>query len=226
VSDRMLALTTTLLLAVAAPLVPAVAADTAPAAVVPVPGPGPQEIIKDTAERLLKSLDADRDGYRKNPERIRKLVDELMLPHFDSDYAARLVLAKHWRTATPEQRKRFIDAFYQRMLRNYGSALAEFTADRLTVLPFKGDLASGQATVRTEIRRDDGTRVPVNYSVRGTPQGWKAWDVTIEGISYVKNFRTDFGAEIEQKGLEAVIARLEAENQKADAPKGAGASKA
>lgn len=225
-SDRMLALTTTLLLAVAAPLVPAVAADTAPAAVVPVPGPGPQEIIKDTAERLLKSLDADRDGYRKNPERIRKLVDELMLPHFDSDYAARLVLAKHWRTATPEQRKRFIDAFYQRMLRNYGSALAEFTADRLTVLPFKGDLASGQATVRTEIRRDDGTRVPVNYSVRGTPQGWKAWDVTIEGISYVKNFRTDFGAEIEQKGLEAVIARLEAENQKADAPKGAGASKA
>ncbi|MFO1377798.1 MAG: ABC transporter substrate-binding protein [Steroidobacteraceae bacterium] len=225
-SDRMLALTTTLLLAVAAPLVPAVAADTAPAAVVPVPGPGPQEIIKDTAERLLKSLDADRDGYRRNPERIRKLVDELMLPHFDSDYAARLVLAKHWRTATPEQRKRFIDAFYQRMLRNYGSALAEFTADRLTVLPFKGDLASGQATVRTEIRRDDGTRVPVNYSVRGTPQGWKAWDVTIEGISYVKNFRTDFGAEIEQKGLEAVIARLEAENQKADAPKGAGASKA
>lgn len=225
-SDRMLALTTTLLLAVAAPLVPAVAADTAPVAVVPVPGPGPQEIIKDTAERLLKSLDADRDGYRKNPERIRKLVDELMLPHFDSDYAARLVLAKHWRTATPEQRKRFIDAFYQRMLRNYGSALAEFTADRLTVLPFKGDLASGQATVRTEIRRDDGTRVPVNYSVRGTPQGWKAWDVTIEGISYVKNFRTDFGAEIEQKGLEAVIARLEAENQKADAPKGAGASKA
>ena len=225
-SDRMLALTTTLLLAVAAPLVPAVAADTAPAAVVPVPGPGPQEIIKDTAERLLKSLDADRDGYRKNPERIRKLVDELMLPHFDSDYAARLVLAKHWRTATPEQRKRFIDAFYQRMLRNYGSALAEFTADRLTVLPFKGDLANGQATVRTEIRRDDGTRVPVNYSVRGTPRGWKAWDVTIEGISYVKNFRTDFGAEIEQKGLEAVIARLEAENQKAEAPKGAGASKA
>ena len=149
-----------------------------------------------------------------------------MLPHFDSDYAARLVLARHWRTATPEQRKRFIDAFYQRMLRYYGDALADFTADRLTVLPFKGDLASGQATVRTEIRRDDGTRVPVNYSVRGTPQGWKAWDVTIEGISYVKNFRTDFGAEIEQKGLEAVIARLEAENQKADAPKGAGASKA
>ena len=202
-SDRMLALTTTLLLAVAAPLVPAVAADTAPAAVVPVPGPGPQEIIKDTAERLLKSLDADRDGYRKNPERIRKLVDELMLPHFDSDYAARLVLAKHWRTATPEQRQRFIDAFVDSMMRQYGTALLDFTASRMSMLPFRGDPAANSATVRTEIKRDDGTPVPVNYSMRATPSGWKAWDVTIEGISYVKNFRTDFGAEIEQKGLEA-----------------------
>lgn len=222
---RSAALVTTLLLATGLPEAPARAAEAAAAPVAAVPGPAPQVIIKDTAERLLKTLDADRDGYRKNPERVKQLVDDLLLPHFDTDYSARLVLAKHWRTATPAQRKRFVDAFYQRMLRNYGSALAEFTADRLTVLPFKGDLASGQATVRTEIRRDDGTRVPVNYSVRGTPQGWKAWDVTIEGISYVKNFRTDFGAEIEQKGLEAVIQRIEAENQKADAPKPAAAAK-
>jgi phospholipid transport system substrate-binding protein len=226
VSHRRAVLITTFVLAVAMPLMAAVAADAAAAPVATVPGPGPHEIIKDTAQRLLKSLDADREGYRKNPERVKKLVDELMLPHFDTDYAARLVLARHWRTATPEQRKRFVDAFYQRMLRNYGSALAEFTADRLTVLPFKGNLASGQATVRTEVRRDDGTRVPVNYSVRGTPQGWKAWDVTIEGISYVKNFRTDFGAEIDQKGLDAVINRLESENRKAETPKPANGSKA
>ncbi len=216
--DRILALTTTLLLATAMPLAVAGAADAAPAPAAAVPGPGPQEIVKDTAEKMLKALDADREGYRRHPDRLKKLVDEYMLPHFDADYAARLVLAKHWRTATAEQRKRFIDAFYQRMLRNYGAVIAEFTPDRLTVLPFKGDLSSGQATVRTEVRRDDGTRVPVNYSVRGTPKGWKAWDVTIEGISYVKNFRTDFGAEIEQKGLDAVIARLEAENRKAESP--------
>jgi phospholipid transport system substrate-binding protein len=219
VIHRTAALMATLLLMAGLPPLPSQAADAVSAPVAAVPGPGPQEIIKDTAERLLKTLDADRDGYRRNPERVKKLVDDLLLPHFDTDYSARLVLAKHWRTATPAQRKRFVDAFYQRMLRNYGAALAEFTADRLTVLPFKGDLAGGQATVRTEIRRDDGTRVPVNYSVRGTPQGWKAWDVTIEGISYVKNFRTDFGAEIDQKGLEAVIQRLEAENRKPDAQK-------
>jgi len=138
-------------------------------------------------------------------------VDEILLPHFDTDYSARLVLGTHWRTATPEQRRQFIDAFYQSLLRNYGSALADFTADRLVVLPFRGDLASGQAVVRTEVKRSNGQRVPVNYSLHATPQGWKAWDVTIEGISYVRNFRNDVGTEVDQKGLDSVIKRLETE---------------
>ena len=72
------------------------------------------------------------------------------------------------------------------------------------------------------MKRSDGTPVPVNYSLRRTPEGWKAWDVTIEGISYVKNFRTDFGAEIEQTGLDAVIQRLESQN--ADRLKGGAAA--
>jgi phospholipid transport system substrate-binding protein len=177
-----------------------------------VPGPGPQELIETTSRRLLEALDADRELAKKDPARVRKLVDEILLPSFDTEYSARLVLGKHWRNETPEQQKRFVDAFYQSLLRNYGSALAEFTADRLTVLPFRGDLASGQATVRTEVKRSNGTRVPVNYTLRATPQGWKAWDVTIEGISYVRNFRNDVGAEIDQKGFPALIERLEKEN--------------
>jgi phospholipid transport system substrate-binding protein len=97
-------------------------------------------------------------------------------------------------------------------MRNYGEALLEFTADRMKILPFKGDPNASSATVRTEVRRDNGTLVPVNYSLRKTPSGWKAWDVTIEGISYVKNYRNDIGAEVAQKGLDSVIQRLEAQN--------------
>ena len=96
-------------------------------------------------------------------------------------------------------------------MRNYGDAIVQFTADRMTILPFKGDPAAMTATVRTEVKRSNGTPVPVNYSMRGTPQGWKAWDVTIEGISYVRNFRNDVGAEIDQRGFASVIERLEAE---------------
>jgi phospholipid transport system substrate-binding protein len=140
---------------------------------------------------------------------VRELVDKNMLPHFDTAYSAQLVLAKYWRTATPEQRKRFVEAFYQSLLQNYGEALLEFTPDRLKILPFQGKPEDTVATVRSEVRRDNGQRVPVNYSLRKTDAGWKAYDVQIEGVSYVKSFRTDFGSEIQQKGLEPVIQRLE-----------------
>jgi len=175
------------------------------------PGPGPQELMQKTAQQLLDALEADREGIRKEPKRVNALVDQILLPHFDSEYSAQLVLGTHWRAATAEQRKRFIDGFYHSLLNKYGAALAGFTSDRMTILPFRGDLATGRATVKTEVTLDDGTRVPVAYSMRATPQGWKAWDVTVEGISYVKNFRVDIGAEVDQRGLDAVIARLEAE---------------
>jgi len=188
------------------------AADTAAKPAVAVPGPAPQELIQKVSQDLLRELDAHRAMYTKDQQKLRGLVDKYLLPNFDVDYSARLVLGKNWRTATADQRQRFIDAFYQSLMRNYGDAILEFKADRLKILPFRGDLASGSATVRTEITRDNGTPVPVNYSLRATPAGWKAWDVTIEGISYVKNYRTDFGAQAEKEGLEAVIKRLETQN--------------
>ena len=133
------------------------------------------------------------------------------MPHFDVDFAAQQVLGKHWRTATPEQRKRFVAAFYRSLLQTYGDSLVEFTGDRMKVLPFQGDAAAPRATVRTEVRRSNGAAVAVNYSLRKMPAGdWKVWDVVIEGISYVKSFREDYGLEVDQKGLEPLIQRLEA----------------
>ncbi|HYM35407.1 MAG TPA: ABC transporter substrate-binding protein, partial [Steroidobacteraceae bacterium] len=164
------------------------------------------------AHQVLKELDAHRAEMRKEPKKIRKLVDDLLLPHFDTEYSARQVLGLHWRTATPDQRTRFIEAFYQSLLQNYGEALVDFTPDRLKMYPYKPDPSDPKnATVRTEIRRDNGTYVPVSYTLHKTDSGWKAWDVKIEGISYVKSFRTDFATEIDQKGLDAVITRLEAQ---------------
>ncbi len=185
---------------------PTLAADTAV-----IPGPGPQELIEKVSQDLLREIDANRASFNSDPAKLRAMVDRVVLPSFDAEYSARLVLGKYWRTATQQQRQRFVDAFIQSMMRKYGNALLEFTADRLVILPFKGDLQTDRATVRTEVKRDNGTPVPVNYSLHATAKGWKAWDVTIEGISYVKNFRTDFGAEIEARGLDAVIDRLEAE---------------
>ena len=192
--------------------VPALHAQATATAPATVPGPGPQELVQKVSQDLLRDLDANRAVYTKDPQKLRVMVDKYLLPAFDVDYAARLVLGKNWRTATDAQKKRFIDAFYGSMMRNYGDAILEFSSDRLKIFPFKGDPASGSATVRTEVTRDNGTPVPVNYSLHTTPKGWKVWDVTIEGISYVRSYRSDFGAEAEQKGLDAVIQRLETQN--------------
>jgi phospholipid transport system substrate-binding protein len=169
----------------------------------------PSDIVQSSAQGILKDLDANRDAYRKDPSKISALVDKHLLPHFDTEYAARLVLGQYWRTATDDQKKRFIDAFYHSLLQNYGSALAEFTADRLKVFPTKVDPGADHATVRTEVKRDNGDRVAVNYSLRKTPDGWKAYDVNIDGISYVKSYREDFASQIQQHGIDSVITRLQ-----------------
>jgi phospholipid transport system substrate-binding protein len=197
------ALATIAVLVMTALASPARAADAAPAA------QGPRELIDTVAHQVLSELSANREELRKDPSKVRKLVDKLLLPHFDTENAAKQVLAQHWRDATPDQRQHFIAAFYQSLLQNYGEALLDFTPDRITIYPFRGDPADKSASVRTDIRRDNGSRVPVSYTLRKTDAGWKAWDVTIEGISYVKSFRTDFASEIDQRGLDAVIKRLE-----------------
>ena len=171
---------------------------------------GPNEVIQTASQSMLQALDKDRDTYRRNPAKVGQLVDKYLLPHFDTEFAARLVLGQHWRDATPEQRQRFITAFYHSLLNNYGTALSEFTADRLKIYPSKVDPDATRATVRTEVKRDSGDRVSVNYYLHKTPEGWKAWDVVIDGISYVNSYREDFGPQIEQHGIDSVIQRLEA----------------
>jgi phospholipid transport system substrate-binding protein len=173
-------------------------------------GDGPAEVVQAAAQGMLSALDKDRDAYRKDPAKVADLVNKYLLPHFDTDFSARLVLGQYWRTATPEQRKRFVEAFYHSLLNNYGSALTNFTADRLKIYPTKVDADAARATVRTEVKRDNGDRVSVNYYLRKTPEGWKAWDVVIDGISYVNSYREDFAPQIESQGIDAVIKRLDA----------------
>jgi len=180
---------------------------------------GPSQLIESSANTLLSGIDKRRDEFRKDPTGLYELVANTLLPHFDTPYAAQLVLGKHWRNASVEQRKRFVEAFYQSLLYTYGDAMIDFTGDRLKVFPTKVTPTDERATVRTEIKRSNGTKVPVSYSLRKVDGQWKAWDVVIEGISYVRSYREDYGAQVDKQGIDAVIQRLESRAQAAKAGK-------
>jgi phospholipid transport system substrate-binding protein len=171
----------------------------------------PSRLIETAATTILQDLDVHRAEYLKDPTKLEAVVTRTLLPHFDSDYSAQLVLGRHWSTATPEQRRRFVEAFYHSLLRNYSSALAGFKSNRLKVMPFTGDAAAVNATVRTLVRRSNGENVAVNYTLHRVNGEWKAWDVVIEGISYVKSFRDDYGAAVDRDGLDKLIQRLESQ---------------
>jgi phospholipid transport system substrate-binding protein len=170
----------------------------------------PQKLVETAARVLLADLDKNRATYRKDNEALKAMVRAKFLPHLDVQFSAQQVLANHWRTATPEQRQRFINAFTNSLLTTYGTSLLEFTEDDLRIRPFRGDAAGERAEVVTEIRQAGGAPVLVTFGVRNKGQGWKVWDVVIrDGVSFVNSFRTDFKLEIDQKGLDAVLDRLE-----------------
>jgi phospholipid transport system substrate-binding protein len=171
----------------------------------------PADVITSVARSLLTDIATHRDQYRADSAKLDNLVRAVVLPHFDSTLAARLVLAHHWDDASVEQRRRFIDAFYHFLLNNFGADLVDFSLGRLQVLPYRGDPDATYAEVRTLVRRRNGDLVHVDYSLHRSKQGWKVYDIAFQGISYLTSFRGDFAEEIEQKGLDELISRLQSE---------------
>lgn len=171
----------------------------------------PNDVIQGAADELAAQLEGRKEELSTNKAELYALIDEILLPRFDRRYAAQLVLGRHWRTANAEQRDSFISAFYGTLLRKYADGVLEYNQDRVELLPFRGDDSKARTTVKSIVQLDDGTKVPVNYGMVRRDTGWMMFDVTIEGISYVRNFRTELNAEIQAKNLDAVIARLESE---------------
>ncbi len=168
----------------------------------------PNDVVQAAADALAVALDGRKDELAGDRDALYAMVDDILLPIFDRRYAAQLVLGKHWRNASDDEREDFVEAFYGSLLRKYGDGVLQFNQDSLQILPFRGDDTKPRATVKTIVRLDNGTKVPVNYGVVKRESGWMMFDITIEGISYVRNFRTELNAEIQTKGLRAVINRL------------------
>lgn len=171
----------------------------------------PVDVIEGAANELSKKLDGRKDELKADRPALYALIDSILLPRFDRNYAAQLVLGRYWRTASDAQKKRFTDAFYNTLLHRYADGVLEYDPGKVEIQPYRGDDSDKRTTVRTVVTLDDGTKTPVNYTLVKRDSGWLMFDVTIEGISYVRNFRAEMNSEIQAKGLDAVIKRLETE---------------
>ncbi|MCH9693892.1 MAG: ABC transporter substrate-binding protein [Gammaproteobacteria bacterium] len=171
----------------------------------------PNKVVEDAVALLAAKLDGRRDELSDDRDALYALIDEILLPRFDRRFAAQVVLAKHWRSAEKEQRDRFIEGFYQALVRKYADGVLEFDEDQISVLPFRGDASKKRVKVRSTVRLEDGSKVAVDYELVKRESGWLLFNVVIEGVSYVRNFRTELDSEIRGSSLVAVIERLESE---------------
>ena len=200
-----ISLSSTLSLALALPLLASV-----PVAVhaqqVATITPGKQ--VVDNGTRILSTLQQRRAEFQKNPDTLRAYIDTELRNVFDRDYAARLVLGPHGRGASDADVKLFADAMVDNLMQRYGSALLDFEGKPRLRLKSETPLPGGRGVkVSTELLRDNGAAVPVDYLVRNNG-GWKIFDVMIEGVSYVQTFRGQFDTPLRQKGIAQVAADL------------------
>jgi phospholipid transport system substrate-binding protein len=171
----------------------------------------PQQVIQKTADQLQVSL--QKPEYKADFKKATALVDQIINPHIDFDRVAILVLGKHWRTATPVQKERFKQEFRMLLVRTYTTAFTEYANWKIRYLPLEKEASDKKAMVKTEILQSGGQPVAVNYRMIHEGDDWKVYDVLIEGISLLQNYRTSFNDEVEQTGsLDQLIKHLAERN--------------
>lgn len=185
------------------------AANAAPAAPAATTATNPQELVHDKTQQILKLIEQHRTVYAHQPSKLYAMVQKQVLPYFDFRLMSRWVLGKYWRTASPQQKTQFTKAFQALLVRTYATALLSYTGQKIHYEPFRGNLKGKTAAVRTVIRQTNGgPDIPVDYSFYKEAGGWKVYDVTIDRVSLVTNYRTTYASKIQQQGLNGLIASM------------------
>ncbi|GAB2564585.1 ABC transporter substrate-binding protein [Dyella jejuensis] len=176
----------------------------------------PEQVVQGITHDLDTQIADHKAELQNNKPKLVTLINQIFLPHFDTDWASILVLGMHAREATPEQRARFAKAFYTSLTNRYAEGLLSYTKGTVKVLPFSGELNDKYTVVRTQVSTSDSKNISVNYVFHKAADGqWKAYDVIIEGISYITNYRNQVDAQIKKEGLDKLIQQLETQGDQA-----------
>ncbi|MFZ5467126.1 MAG: MlaC/ttg2D family ABC transporter substrate-binding protein [Pseudomonadota bacterium] len=172
----------------------------------------PDELVRATSDKVLEAIKQNREQLKSDPQLVYRIVDELVLPHFDFEAMSKLVLGVNWRRATSAQQAAFTREFRTLLVRTYAKSLAEYDEQGIRYLPMRPESDPGEATVRTEIQPKAGPSIPVDYRLRKTDRSWKVFDVSIDAVSLVTNYRTTFAQDVQRIGMDGLIKQLQRRN--------------
>lgn len=173
----------------------------------------PDVLVKNTANDVLAIIKSDKDIQAGDMRKITALAEEKILPQFDFNRMSRMVLGKYWTAATPDQQKQFVEQFRSLLIRTYASALSKYRDQTIDYKPLRADAGATDVTVKTQINQPGGQPIPLDYSLIKNPDGWKVYDVVIEGLSLVTSYRGQFGPIAKQGGMDEVIRKLAEKNK-------------
>ena len=162
-------------------------------------------VVIQTVDEMQTRMRAEREALQQDQSRVNQLVEEIVLPHLDFEYISASVLGKHWRTASDDQRQRFREAFKSLLLSIYAKALVDNMDSKIEFEPVRAASDATDVTVRSSIPQESEFPLPINYSMELIGNEWKVYDVEIDGLSLVTNYRTSFAKEINQSSLENLI---------------------
>jgi phospholipid transport system substrate-binding protein len=178
-------------------------------------GMTPDQLVKKTADDVIEVIKSDKEIQAGNQQKIFALAEEKILPNFDFEKVSRLVLGKNWTNATSEQKSAFQAEFKTLLLRTYATALSKYKNQVIEYKPFRMEANAESATVKTAIQQPGGDPISVDYTLGKKSDDWKVYDIVIEGVSLVTNYRSQFAQEIRQNGLDSLTKKLADKNKAA-----------
>jgi phospholipid transport system substrate-binding protein len=185
----------------------------------------PDVLIKNTAEEVLAIVKKDKDIQGGNQQKIFDLAEQKVLPHFDFARMTRLAVGRYWRQATPEQQKALVNEFKDMLVRTYSTALSQYKNQTIEYKPFSMQPGETDVVVKTQVIQPGGQPIPIDYSMSKTADGWKVYDIAVDGVSLVINYRPTFATEIRNNGIDGLIKTLADKNKSIKGGAVAGATK-
>lgn len=179
----------------------------------------PGELVQRITDEILAAIKSDRELAAGDKRKALKLAEEKVLPYIDFEHATRLAVGRAWSRTTPEQRKRLVSEFRDMLVRTYSNAVSAYQGQTLKVLPSRGQADPEDTTVRTQYIRAGGQPLTIEFHMRKVKEGWKVYDIVVEGVSLVLTYRSEFDAVVKQEGIDGLIARLaQKNNPKVESP--------